>query len=118
MTTYGTNMKLTVADAHREALNKTMSEVFGCDGQSPSDNFTVFVLDDGFNLGVYFADEGLDGDAYFKAPWLELRVDDIDRSHATLTSLGVEVVPYPQDADNKYWRLPGGPVFRLASSSS
>jgi hypothetical protein len=117
MARYGKNMKLSIAKPYRERLHAVLGDVLGCQSVSPADELVVYRFGDGFQLGVYFTDEGLDDDAYLLAPWLEFLVADVDGDQEKLTELGVEVVPYPRDPEHVYRRLPGGPVFRLAATS-
>ena len=112
-------MKLTVARAHQERLHATLTDGLGARSVCPEPDFTVYTLADDFNVGVYVVDdhEALGEEDQVKAPWLELLVDDLDAARGRLEGLGVAVVPYPRDPEHRYYRLPGGPVFRLASPS-
>lgn len=118
MTRFGTNMKLTAGALRRDALHAVLTEALGCKSMSPEDGFAVYMFDDGFNLGVYFVDdaEALTDEDQAKAPWLELLVDDLANRQAALAKLDVPVVPYARDPEHTYYRLPGGPVFRLAGA--
>jgi hypothetical protein len=115
MTTFGKNMKLTANRELRDRLHEVLVEGLGLKSVLVEDAFSVYRLDDDFNLGVYFvpADEALSEQQQTKAPWLELVVDDVEKRHRALARLSVEAVPYPRDPDHAYLRLPGGPVFRL-----
>lgn len=118
MTQFGTNMKLTAARMHKNQLHTALTEGLGCKSMSPADDFSVYVFEDGFNLGVYFVHDGdaLSDEQQALAPWLELIVTDIDGTGKRLQRVGVEVVPYERDREHTYYRLPGGPVFRLATA--
>lgn len=113
MTTFGKNMKLTVARARRLALHAVLTDGLGCQSHEPSPDLVLYRLDDGFNLGVYFVDEALDEEALRLAPWLELCVRDAETTAARLVRLGATLVEYA-DREHVYLMLPGGPVFRLS----
>lgn len=108
-------MKLTVAEAHRDALRHTLVDVLGATHQPVSDTFEVFLLADGFNIGVYFAESGgmSPETARDAGVWIELGVEDVEATNARLLETGVERCAYDVDPDNTYFWLPGGPVFRL-----
>ncbi len=116
MTVFGRNMKLTVATTDRERLHRVLTEGLGCAAREAAPGLVLYGLDDGFSLGVFFVDdeETLTDAQQLRAPWLELGVDDVATRTAALLDLEVEVVPYPADSRHTYFRLPGGPVFRLA----
>jgi hypothetical protein len=122
MTTFGHNMKLTAARRHRDDLHKALVDGLGATPVPVPGNedFAAWRLADDFNLGVYFVDEGeaLDDDAQLLGPWLELCVDEVEAAHQRLGDLGVAHVPYARDPEHRYFRLPGGPVFRVAAGAS
>ena len=115
MSTMGRNMKLTVDEAHRDSLRRVMVELLGAKNESVSEAFEVFLLEDGFNLGVYFTEGGgmSAADARDRGVWIELLVDDVDGANQRLLEGGVERCVYDVDPANTYFWLPGGPVFRL-----
>ena len=117
MSTMGRNMKLTVDEAHRGALRRVMVELLGAKNQAVSDAFEVFLLEDGFNLGVYFAEGGgmSSAEARDRGVWIELLVDDVNETNQRLLEGGVERCAYDVDPENTYFWLPGGPVFRLGT---
>ena len=120
MTTFGTNMKLTAASNHRDALHVVLTEALGCKSMSPEAGLSIYTFDDGFNLGVYFVEpeDALPDEDQVRGPWLELLVRDVPARHAALRKMDVVVVPYARDPEHTYYRLPGGPVFRLAPHSN
>lgn len=115
MAKLGTNMKLTVAKKHRDQTLRIFTEVLGAEHKQLPNGFDVFLLEDGFNIGVYFVDEGgmSEADAKDNGVWLEFAVDDKAKTGAALKTCGVEPFDYAGDPDNAYYLLPGGPVFRL-----
>ncbi|MFT5355080.1 MAG: hypothetical protein ACI9KE_002296 [Polyangiales bacterium] len=118
MAKLGTNMKLTVAKKHRDQTLQVFTEVLGAKHKQLPGGFDVFLLEDGFNIGVYFVDEGgmSESDARDNGVWLEFAVDDTAKSAAALKNCGVEPFDYTGDPDNAYYLLPGGPVFRLSDA--
>ncbi len=117
MTKFGKNMKLTASQERRDQLHAVLTEGLGCKSMAPTDDFTVYLFDESCNLGVYFVDdeEALSEDDQPRAPWLELLVEDLEAKQSALQQLEVEIVPYARDPEHTYYRLPGGPVFRLAA---
>lgn len=117
MTTFGKNMKLTAARERRAAMHAVLTEGLGCQSQEPAPDLTLYRLDDGFNLGVYFVDaaNALDEAALRFAPWLELAVGDVEATVERLVRLGASTVEY-HDREHVYLQLPGGPVFRLSQA--
>lgn len=116
MAKIGTNMKLTVAKKHRDAALGVFTEALGATHKELPNGFDVFLLEDGFNIGIYFVDEGgmNENDAKDHGVWLEFAVDDKEATAAALRKHGVEAFDYAMDADNQYYVFPGGPVFRLS----
>lgn len=112
---FGKNLRLSVARAHRSAVHTVFTEVFGATHESPGPAFDRYVLADGFGIGVFWTEtEPFDDAGWLRAPWLEFRVADGDAVRAALTRLGVAGVPH-DDKAHTYHRIPGGPVFRLAA---
>lgn len=118
MAKFGTNMKLTVAKKHRDQTLQVFTEVFGAEHKQLPNGFDVFLLEDGFNIGVYFVDEGgmSEADAKDNGVWLEFSVDNKAETGAALKNCGVEPFDYASDPDNAYYLFPGGPVFRLSEA--
>ena len=114
MTTFGTNMKVTIAKEHRPLARKIFVEVFGCALRTPKEELDQFVFADGFNLGAFFVDasEALSPRDHMKAPWLELVVADPAAIRENLQAAGVGPFGY-YDKDNDYYCPPCGPVFRV-----
>ena len=115
MTALGTNLKWTLGHTHRDAM-RTMFEVFGVKHVSPMDDFDLFTLGDGANIGVYYVqdDQALDSAQMERGAWIELVVDD---ELAVMNALAEQdITPFEYfDKDHRYFRAPGGQVFRLAS---
>jgi hypothetical protein len=115
MARMGMNMKLTVDKSQRDKVRAFYGEALGCSVTSPAPDLDLYRLEDGFQIGVYFAEaaEALAEADQPEAPWLEFLVEDTDKAAATLSELGVPEVDY-RDKAYRYYRAPGGPVFRLA----
>ncbi len=118
MTTFGTNMKLTMGRDQRDAVHRALTEGLGCTVAEPREDLVVFTLADGFHLGVYFVEpsEALTDAQLRAAPWLELAVDDVDATAQKYIALGATQLDY-WDRSFPYLQLPGSPVFRLCSGS-
>ena len=119
MTTFGTNMKLTVDREKRTKLDAIFRHALGCASEEPNDDLVLYRLADGFLIGVYYVagDAALAEEELRKAPWLELTVEDLESTADKLIELGASTVEY-FDKAHRYFQAPGGPVFRLASSRS
>jgi hypothetical protein len=115
MTTFGKNMRITVAKNHRALLRQMFTEALGCALKTPKDDLDVYAFPDGFGLGAYFVDasEALTQADHRKAPWLEIFVDDPEKATSALRALGIEPFEYVDKA-HSYFCPPSGPVFRLA----
>lgn len=117
MARHGKNMKWTVDATYREKVRALFVEALGVPhaaGGPP--NLDLYKFEDGFQIGVFCvpAEQALRPEDLRKAPWLELAVDDIEKTISKLKDLGVEEVEYV-DKDHRYFAAPGGPVFRLAA---
>ncbi|MFT5356706.1 MAG: hypothetical protein ACI9KE_003931 [Polyangiales bacterium] len=118
MAKFGTNMKLTVAKRYRDQSLQVFTEALGATHKQLLNGFDMFLLEDGFNIGILFVDEGgmSPSDAKDNGVWLEFAVEDKAKTGAVLKTCGVEPFDYAGDADNEYYLLPGGPVFRLSDA--
>jgi hypothetical protein len=119
MTTFGTNMKISVAKEHRALVRKIFAEVLGCTIKTPKEDLDQFLFADGFSLGAFFVEpaEALKPIDHIKAPWLELVVEDLAETRRLLGALGVEPFNY-YDKSHDYYCPPCGPVFRLAPKNA
>ena len=120
MTRFGRNMKWTSDRRHRERIRALFVEVLGATHTVPgTPDLDLYRLGDGFNVGVYSVDasEALRPEDARRAPWLEFAVDDVEETSAKLVELGFDSIDYADKA-HRYFQAPGGPVFRLASSTS
>ncbi|MEZ4224780.1 MAG: hypothetical protein R3B13_27760 [Polyangiaceae bacterium] len=117
MTTLGKNMKLSVDRAQRAATHEFFVSGLGAEAKSVLPELDVYVLDDGFNIGIYWveAGEALSAEQAMKAPWLELVVEDVAAALTRLTELGGREFEYV-DRTHHYLQAPGGLVFRLAKA--
>lgn len=115
-TTFGRNMKLIIDAAQRANVRALFTEALGGKHKSPREELDLFELGDGFSIGVFYVapDKALTAEQYARAPWLEFLVAEPDAAAAALRARGVEVVTYAPDTTHAYFRVPGGPVFRLA----
>jgi hypothetical protein len=118
-TTFGKNLKITVATHHREALQDILENVLGAEHASPRPNLDTFKFGDGFNIGFFFvpAKEALDEGAMRLAPWLELLVDDPDAAARAVVERGAGRVEY-EDKNHPYVQLPGGLTLRFARGAA
>ena len=115
MAKLGSNTKWTIANEHREAVRRIMTDGLGLEpkpGAAP--NMDLYGLDDGGMVGIVYADraEALDEAAQKKSAWLEFVVDDTERRKARLVASGARPVEY-FDKSHAYFQVPGGPVFRI-----
>ena len=117
MTTFGYNLKLSVDASHRAHVRAFFAEALQSKQTSPGESFDVFVLADGFNIGVFYvpADKALTTEQYERSAWLEFAVGDPAAVTAALRAHNVERVPHA-DGSHEYYRVPGGPVFRLTAT--
>lgn len=117
-TTFGRNLKITVAEQHRNALSAILAGVLGAEKGTPRPNLDTFKLDDGFNIGFFFvpASQALAEDAMHIAPWLELLVDDPENAARAVIAHGAGRVEY-EDKSHPYVKLPGGLTLRFARAS-
>ena len=116
MSTIGKNMKVEIARTRRDAFRVFYRDVIGGSMMTPRDDLDVYTFDDGFSLGAYVVpdDEALTDAQWMRAPWLELRVDDVEAALAALERMGHRPFDY-HDRAHRYVQGPGGPVFRLAA---
>jgi len=117
-TTFGRNVKVTVAEQHREALQAILAGVLGAQKASPRPNLDTFKFGDGFNIGFFFvpAKEALSEDAMHIAPWLELLVDDPEAAARAVIERGAGRIDY-EDKSHPYVKLPGGLTLRFARAA-
>lgn len=110
----GLNVKITAAHAHR-ARWRALFGALGVTKIEAPPNAEIACLDDGGHVGVFFVDAGdaLPDELAARAPWLELRVGDVDVAIRALDALDTPRLDYT-DKTHVYFRAPGGVVFRLA----
>jgi hypothetical protein len=118
-TTFGKNLKITVATHHRAALKDILTNVLGAKYASPRPSLDTFLFGDGFNIGFFFVPptEALSEDAMNRAPWLELLVDDPEAAARAVVERGAGRVDY-EDKDHPYVKLPGGLTLRFARGTA
>jgi hypothetical protein len=116
MTRFGTNIKLTIAADRRPRVRALFVDLFGATASSPRDALEVYTLADGGNVGVCYVDasETLSSEDQPKGAWLEFRVAEPAAVAARLLDAGIERLDY-SDHDHDYFKIPGGPIFRLAA---
>lgn len=117
MANFGRNMKLTIDTRHKDAVRAVFTKALAATHKELPNGFELFLLEDGFNIGVYFADGGgmSENDAKEHGVWLEFAVADKGATHDALKAAGVDAFDYEVDQENNYYMLPGGPVFRLSA---
>jgi hypothetical protein len=116
MTTYGKNMKWTVASHHQEGIRRAFETGLGITrepGDRPVDVFP-FPSDSWIAIQYVPSDHALTTEQLMQAPWLEFLVADVDGTAERLRKAGVRSIEY-SDKDHPYFQFPGGPVFRLAN---
>ncbi len=115
MTTLGHNLKWTVGRSQRQAM-RAMFKVFGVEATELSEHFEIFTLADGANIGIHFVEDqnALDEQQLTRAAWVELVVADEAAVTAALAEQGITPFDY-SDKQHRYFRAPGGQIFRLAS---
>ena len=116
---FGQNLRITVDTNHRPLVRRLFGEVFGCKLDTPRDDLDRFIFEDGFSLGAFFVDaeEALRPEDHRRAPWLEIAVDDVDKTVRLLGDLGIRAFEY-MDKTHHYFDPPSGPVFRLKGRSA
>ncbi len=116
MANFGRNMKVTARKEVRDKLHALMTEGLGCQSKPATEQMQLYLLEDGFNIGIYYteASDALADEEGLKAPWLEFLVDDVDGSVDRLIKLGARRIDYV-DKSHVYLHAPGGLVFRLAA---
>ncbi len=116
MARFGRNMKWTADRAHREQLGKLFREVLGARSDARNEAWDFFHLDDGFHLGIFYVDAtaALAEPDQEKSIWLEFLVADVAGTIRQLDAIGAQRIQY-DDKEHAYFRVAGGPVFRLAA---
>lgn len=117
MATFGSNIRLTASRDLRSTVRGFYGKGLRAACTSPMPDLDVFRLPDGFQIGVYFIapDQALAPEEAEKSAWLEFVVDDEPAAARELLELGAESVDY-QDKSHRYFRAPGGQIFRLATA--
>lgn len=112
MAAIGPHFKWSASPEHRALLKRFFVEVLEAAASSPVPNIDSFTLSPGSSIGVVYGAALAEADQA-KAPWLEFLVADVDASVRKLGALGVQPLEYTDKA-HLYFRVPGGPIFRLA----
>lgn len=116
MTRIGNHMKFNIHKDLRDRVRAFYVDILDCSMMpSPAENLDLFVLSDGFVLGVFYceADQLLSGEDHLKAAWLEIKSTDVSALKQRLVEFGVNEVEY-SDKTRFFFQAPGGQVFRLA----
>jgi len=115
MARFGMNLKLTIAEEHRPKVHAMFVEAIGTDAVQPMPGLEAYKTEDGGSVGVFFvaAKDALSEEDQRKGAWLEFRVDDVEATVKRLDAQGTERIDFSDEA-HAYYRVPGGPVFRLA----
>ena len=117
MAKLGLNVKFRVGERDRARLKSVMRDVFGSEAKS-SEKFEVFNLG-GANFGAEIVpDASAPSPATVKeqGAWLEIVVEDAQKTRAALSQHGIEPFDYV-DKTHDYIALPGGLVVRIAGQS-
>jgi len=114
MAKMGNNLKISIGVENREAMRRFMAEGLGAELRQSLERVDLFMLGDGYNVGLFYvpASRALSDEQALYAPWLELSVDG--DGDARVLAAGAVSVSY-DDPTHRYYRMPGGPIFRLAS---
>jgi hypothetical protein len=115
MTTFGRNLKLTASRDLRQKVHEFFVRGLEASTREVSPDLQLYVLGDGFNIGVYYVDpsKALTDEQGLAGPWLEFLVDDVEATFRKLLELGGREIDY-QDKSHHYVQAPGGLMFRLA----
>jgi hypothetical protein len=116
MARIGLNHRLSVSELLREDTRALYGGVFEAAISSPRRSIDVFTFDNGSGIGVFYVapSEALTPAQHLAAIWLEFEVNDERATVAALERLGIRPFEY-FDKQHKYFRAPGGQVFRLAA---
>jgi hypothetical protein len=114
MSKLGKNMKLTAPTSDRDQARDVYGSILGGVRSTPHPEMDLFVFDDGFHMGVYFADgaDVLTAEQQRLAAWLEFVVEDELATAERLLTAGCSRIDYV-DKEHAYFAGPGGQVFRL-----
>jgi hypothetical protein len=114
MAKLGLNVKLTIPEDYKSRVRAVFSNL-NATATQPMPGLEVYRLDDGANVGVFYADSGkaLSPDDQRKGAWLEFAVRDPETTAERMLAMGIARIEY-SDKTHAYFQIPGGPVFRLA----
>lgn len=115
MTRFGSHLKISLGHAQRVAAERLFVDTLGCERPPGPPGVTLLRFADGGVLGLFWiADaDALTEAQHERSTWLEFVVADPVATARRLEAAGVERVRYGA-TDHAYFRIPGGPVFRLA----
>jgi hypothetical protein len=112
-TKYGRNQKWNVRPESRELIRRMFVDVLGAKAVAPNPKIDLYTLSDGCLVGVMEDADALDAAHARKGAWLELIVDDPDKTASDLAAAGIERIDYT-DKEHPYFQAGASPVFRLA----
>jgi len=118
MATIGPHFRWSADPAHRKTIARFFTEVLDAQASTPVPNIDSFTLNPQSSVGVVYGkpEDALAEADQPKATWVEFLVDDVDASTKKLAAMGMKPIEY-HDKQHSYFRVPGGPVFRLAKLS-
>lgn len=107
-------MKISIGASSRERAERLFLDL-GCATRPGPPQATMFGFDDGGSVGVFWVDDAaaLTEAQHEASTWLEFLVDDVAATCRKLDDSGVERIT-SASTGHPYYRIPGGPVFRLA----
>lgn len=115
MARFGTNLKISLGRSHQARAEHLFRELLGCALRAGPPGATIVGFAGGETLGLFWVDDaGALSEAQHEAgTWLEFAVDDGPATADALERAGIERIRYAA-TPHAYFRIPGGPVFRLA----
>lgn len=118
MTNLGKNALVHVAHEWRERWRDLCEGVFRLDRQAELADMDVYRFADGGSIGVVYRDPATlpTPELYKSAVWLEFEVDDLEGTIGQLVALGMPPLDH-FERSHRYFRGPGGPIFRLAQKT-
>ena len=109
----GNHAALRVPRAERERIRSFYRDVLGCEITRAGEQKDDVRLGNDFYIAFMYEndDVALDGSAFLKAIYLELKSDNVDEMRRKIVDFGVRVLDVPDP--HLYFQAPGGQVMRL-----
>ena len=116
MAKFGSNMKMTVHVALREAMRATFEGPLGCERQSPNASIDLFAFEGGGSIAVDYVEDASAALTYEQhksmGTWIEFEVA-VEAETAALLEACEGVTAFSFVTEHRYFQLPSGQVFRL-----